>query len=112
MAIGKSRGNALGEVKKMTVLPITQDAGYKGCGKAWAAIVEGRVVALRYMERSTILRLKADVPADAPLAESNFEFIDNWGGRSFTDYRAAAKAELALLGTVKSGMCSCFEFCF
>ena len=96
----------------MKVLPINQDAGYRGCGKAWAAIVDRRVVALRYMERSTSIRLKAGVSADAPFAESNFDFIDNWGGRSFTDYRSAARAELALLGEVKSGMCSCCEFCF
>ena len=101
----------------MTVLPINQDAGYKGCGKAWAAIIDGRVVALRYMERSTTLRLKADVPYDAPFSESNFDFIDNWGGQSFSAYRAKMLAELALIGfvsivEVQSGMCSSWEFCF
>ena len=36
----------------MTILELTPDAleyEYHGCGKAWAAVVDGKVVALRYM---------------------------------------------------------------
>jgi hypothetical protein len=80
----------------MSIYPIDPTAGYQGCGRVWAAIVDGRAVAVRYKERRTVMT------GDGP--------TDNWGGRSFADYRLAAKAELAQLGQVVSGTCSCWEF--
>lgn len=76
--------------------PIDKNANYQGCGRAWAAIVDGRVLALRYKERRTIFTKNG--------------WTDNWGDRDFAEYRQAAKAELAQIGTVASGFCSCWEF--
>lgn len=81
----------------MNVYPINEEAGYKGSGKAWAAIVDGHVVALRYMERTNVRT------ADG--------WKDTWGGREFAEYREYAKAELAAMGEVVSGMARCWEFC-
>ena len=81
----------------MQVLPINHDAGYRGCGRAWAAIKDGRVVAIKYMARHIVFT------ADG--------WTDNYGGRTFAEYRTESLRELANLGEVVSGEASCGEFC-
>ena len=94
----------------MEVFAISSTAGYQGCGKAWGAVVNDEVVALRYMEQVTTFRFLPGFNPDAPDL-SLVRFDDNWGGRPFADYRKAAKAELGAIGEVKTGMCSCWQFC-
>ena len=65
---------------------------YRGCGKAWAAVVTGvegpYVAAIRYMDLGTA----------------------NRRSMTFADWRNEARRELAEIGDVVSGMCSCTEF--
>ena len=76
----------------MQIFSITDQAlrsDYRGCGRAWAAINDaGEVIALRYMDLGTANRRQM----------------------AFADHRTAAREELAALGSVISGMCSCTEF--
>jgi hypothetical protein len=81
----------------MQVFAINDDAGYCGCGRAWAAVKDGRVVAIKYMARHSAFT--ADGCAD------------NYGGRTFEEYRTASRRELDNLGDVFSGEASCWEFC-
>jgi hypothetical protein len=80
------------------VLPVAKDAGYQGCGRAWAAIDEnGIVVGLRYMGSFPLpktLKAKQQGPRDM----------------TFGEYREMCLEALAALGTVVSGECSCCEF--
>ena len=67
---------------------------YRGCGRAWAAVVTGTerpyVAAIRYMDLGTANRRE----------------------RVFSDHREISRRELAEIdgATVVSGMCSCTEF--
>ena len=86
----------------MTVYQINDLAlksDYRGCGKVWAAIVDECVVALRYMDQPRV-----KVPANT---ECGFLLIQPL---PFAQYREQARAELAALGAVVSGECSCTEF--
>jgi hypothetical protein len=132
------------------------DRDYRGCGKAWAAVKDGEIVALRYMGAD---RTPYDVPAWVKAVQADCEGIDErclpdaWSSHglaklaaaaaacpdcptpprraryrpkellsmaravlaaadetNFTDYRTRCRAELAAMGTVVSGMCSCTEF--
>ena len=80
------------------VLPVAKDAGYRGCGRAWAAIDEdGVVVGLRYMGNYPLpktLKAKQQGPRDM----------------TFGEYREMCREALAAIGTVVSGECSCCEF--
>ena len=68
------------------------ESDYRGCGKAWAAVVPGveghYVAAIRYMDLGTA----------------------NRRNMSFADWRNEARRELGKIGEVVSGMCSCTEF--
>jgi hypothetical protein len=87
---------------------------YRGCGKAWAAIVDGRVVALRYMgnhrawfgaEPEVLARAKRKrLCARSQLVAYRLTDI------AFVEWRQRARAELKAIGSVVSGMCSCNEF--
>jgi len=68
------------------------ESQYRGCGKAWAAVVTGTdgpyVAAIRYMD----------------LGQANHR------ERDFIDHREISRRELGEIGDVISGMCSCTEF--
>lgn len=134
------------------------DRDYHGCGKAWAAVKNGKIAAIRYMGDHT-----PDfngLPEWVRAIQGNAEGLDHsmlptaWSGRglsrlaaaaqaagdcptppkrdryrpkelltiaraaigavrhaSFSEYRKEKRAELAAIGEVVSGMCSCTEFC-
>lgn len=135
---------------------------YHGCGKAWAAIRDGKVVAIRYMspgrgyphedlmhmtdlryglmdhEReiypahafwfdqkaqnpnrgmpyiSTAAKLSGRWPSKAEYyrAMAREQEANQRAGRAaFEAYRAACREDLAKMGDVISGMCSCHQFC-
>jgi hypothetical protein len=72
------------------VFPILASADYRGCGKAWSAVNDqGQVIALRYMD----------------MGQARVRDL------SFSEHRTRSRAELAEVGRVMSGMCSCGEFC-
>jgi hypothetical protein len=80
------------------VLPVAESAGYRGCGKAWAAIdQDGVVVGLRYM-------------GDYPLPKTLKTKQQGPREMTFSEYRDACRGVLAAQGTVVSGECSCCEF--
>ena len=132
---------------------------YHGCGKAWAAIKDGQVVALRYMgdypldwrdqpewikafqqaaidlgecfllttndgsTKLAAIAAAAEACADCPRPPRHRRYRPTElltmaraaraaaEAASFQVYRARCREELAQLGEVKSGMCSCHEFC-
>jgi hypothetical protein len=109
------------KAKTMTTLTSTIDIQtqpaadqYKGCGKAWVAINDqGQIVGIRYMDNhggcltgyapEALQRAgrKRYCPASQWAAEEiNRELFLNW--------RKQAKADLAELGTVVSGIMSCY----
>lgn len=68
------------------------ESDYRGCGKAWAAVVTGverpYVAAVRYMDLGTA----------------------NRRNMTFAEWRNEARRDLAEIGEVVSGLCSCTEF--
>ena len=146
----------LGNVYKLSGTPA--ESQYHGCGKAWAAVNNGQILAIRYMgdfdfDRSQLPAWaaaalsaygalaaplwpvdhisspdlgrikKAAIAAGHPefgprggqikaskIARAARELIRNAEREQFGQYRADCRAELAKLGTVVSGMCSCYEF--
>jgi hypothetical protein len=129
---------------------------YHGCGKAWAAVKDGLVIALRYMDfAADTAKLPAWVRAVRdnaggldgamlPTANSSADFtklaaaaaacadrptpphreryrpaelltmaraaLSANQAAGFAVYRAKCRTELAAIGTVLSGMCSCTKF--
>lgn len=81
---------------------------YRGCGRAWAAIAGGKVVALRYMGAMPLPTL-ADLGRKRMTKRARIELRD-LETRQFGEYRAKCRAELAQSGEVVSGMCSGTEF--
>lgn len=81
-------------MKVYTISDQALEHDYRGCGKAWAAVVSGvqgpYVAAIRYMDLGTANRRE----------------------RSFADHREISRRQLAEIdnATVVSGMCSCTEF--
>ena len=82
----------------MVTFEISEEAGYRGCGRAWAAVKDGKVVKLIYM--------------------GNYSFIDengnprtNHGDMEFSDFRIYSRSSLSQFGEVVGGMCSCWTFC-
>lgn len=77
-----------------TISPQALERDYRGCGKAWAAVVPGTehpyVAAIRYMDTGTA----------------------NHRERSFAEHREVSRRELAEIdrATVVAGTCSCMEF--
>ena len=142
----------------MTLYQVPKDLkDYHGCGKAWAAIKDGQVVALRYMgdcprdwpdkpawiaaveqaadgldesflptagssKALTAIAQAASACEDCPapprreryrpaellsMARAALAAADT---ANFAAYRRKCREELAKLGEVVSGECSCFEF--
>ena len=86
----------------MNILKISKQVlmnEYRGCGRAWAAVVDGCVVALRYMDQPYV-----KVPADNEIGFLRVKPLP------FTQYRETSRAEMASIGAVVSGECSCGEF--
>lgn len=133
------------------------DRDYHGCGRAWAAVVGGQVVAIRYM--GDHVADDTALPAWVRAVRDNAEGLDShllptaWSSNglsklagaaeaagdcprtprgkryrpkelltmaraalaavdtsSFASHRERSRAELAQIGEVVSGMCSCCEF--
>jgi hypothetical protein len=147
-----------GRTYKLSETVLNRD--YHGCGKAWAAIKNGEVIAIRYMGDDLYIRSGCEnLLAWIKAVDKNCEGLDSHflptvhsskglskmaqaaesagdcpqkprGGRyrpkelltmaraaltaakgaAFAKHRETARAELALLGNVISGMCSCTEF--
>ncbi len=84
------------------------DSIYKGAGRCWVAIKDGKIVAIRYMGDSPIVSL-ADVGRKRWTRAARRAFAIR-ESELFAEFRLKARAELAELGEVVSGMASCFEF--
>ena len=151
-------------MNKEGVLTISQaclNSQYRGCGKAWAAIKNGEVVALRYMGNIPIPGYgPTPIPQWVKAVMDNADGLDDYnlptthsskclvkiaeacegtgdcptrrprGGRyrpkellmmardilatihgaEFSTYRSNCRTELAEIGEVMSGMCSCTKF--
>lgn len=145
----------------MLVIDLTAeclDREYHGCGKAWAAVKNGKIVALRYMgefaaDRSGLpawiravcnsatglddhmlptarsskalaaIAVAASACDDCPTPPRRARYrpaelltmaraaIAAWDSASFGVYREKCRAELAEIGTIVSGTCSCTQFC-
>lgn len=91
----------------MTTYPIPQDI-YNGCGAVWAAIKDGRIVGLRYMADYPYPTLES--LGRKRLTDSAMRDLAAARSEAFSAHRAIARAELALLGEVRGGMASCYEF--
>lgn len=87
----------------MTTYPIPESLAdtYRGAGWAVAAVLNGQVVALRYIEDT------APAIAEQLYGECDVFFIRQW-----LDTAEASQVvrELQVLGKVSVGMCSCWEF--
>lgn len=146
----------------ISTIPITPEClerQYHGCGKAWAAVQNGKIIAMRYIGERRIQTAYEGLPAWVKAVNDNAEGRDNrmlptaWSSRGlgamaaaasecsdcprkirggkyrprelltmaravliaadaadFAAWRALARAELAELGTVVGGICSCAEF--
>ena len=81
------------------------DEIYKGCGKAWVAVKDGEIVAIRYMNACPIEY--REVP-DARF-KTGVRKVDI---TNFGVYRTACRDELATFGEVWSGIASCCYFTF
>jgi len=88
---------------------------YKGSGWAWAAMKDDQIVAIRYMHDHTgcftgycaealhrANRTRYCKASERAAQEMNRE--------AFTAWRNQARSELAEMGTVVSGMMSCWHF--
>lgn len=141
----------------LTIYANALKADYRGCGKAWTAVVNGEVVAIRYMDppldRSALpawiravkdnaegldyrmlptawssrglskLAAAASGAGDCPVKPKGGNYrpkelltmaraaIMAWDSASFAAHRERCRAELAAIGEVVSGTCSCTEFC-
>ena len=102
----------------MTVINLKNEPAaedYQGCGKAWVAWDDDRILAIRYMDAhrgcytgySPAAQKHAGVTRYCPSAQRSAETLNKW---KFLEWRSKAKAELSQLGTVIAGMCSCWEF--
>lgn len=88
------------QITAYDIPPNVLDSDYRGCGKAWAAIADGRVVALRYMaltsEQLTV-SFHA-LPAWTRAVEANCEGRDAhnlpnaWSSKGLANLAAAASA--------------------
>jgi hypothetical protein len=83
----------------MTLFEISEDCKatqYHGCGKAWAAIKDDKVVAIRYMDRCQVDR--SELPKWVQAVASNSEGLDNhmlptaWSSKGLSMLAAAAQA--------------------
>ena len=94
--------------------------GYRGCGKAWAAILDGKVIGLKYMDRHTgcltgasdEAKERAGVTKQCYSSDRAANVINR---ERFTAYREQARKDLQDLGEdvfVVGGMCSCCEFMY
>lgn len=130
---------------------------YRGAGKAWAAVADGRVVALRYMDAApldwpdkpawvaaveqtaagldesllpvahgsqTLARVAQAAQAceDCPTPPRRSRYrpaelltmaraaLAAAHQAAFAAHRTRCREELSLLGEVRSGLCSCYEF--
>lgn len=70
------------------------ESDYKGCGKVWAAIKDGKIVALRYMSDFAFNRRNLPAWVIACLDRSSYLFqdgdISHLGGKGMADFKAAA----------------------
>lgn len=95
---------------------------YEGCGKAWAVIKDGEVIALRYMGRAPLItafhpkvlkeagyKRPATVRVGAGVRRCQ-RIAERYNTEAFQEYRTACRAELEKLGEVVSGMCSGHRF--
>ena len=88
---------------------------YRGCGSAWVAINDGKIVDLRYMgdHVGTLTRYSAEAIALAgrvrPCPASEQAACD-YNAMKFAAWRTESRSELAARGAVVSGMMSCGEF--
>lgn len=88
---------------------------YHGCGRAWVAVAEGKIVAIRYMgDHCGVLtgyspeaQAAAQVSRYCPAACRAADWLND---QYFCRWRQQAKRELDQLGTVVSGTMSCYEF--
>lgn len=84
-----------------SVYKINEKANYRGCGQAWAAIVDNEVVDVRYFADNGVDKARHGLGVLA----TNAELL------SFHDYQDRCIAELKEISDfIEIGMCSCFEF--
>lgn len=89
---------------------------YRGAGKAWAAISDdGHILALRYMGLApTFCANDPEILAECGRVRrcaTTERAARRKSDQAFAEYRTQCRAELAAMGNVISGMCSCWEFC-
>lgn len=83
-------------------------ASYRGCGKAWLAVSpSGEPLKLIYMDAHQIVNPER-VPDRRYKSGYRLKFRDTT--LEFGEFRSRSKEELSKLGSVKSGMASCYEF--
>ena len=83
---------------------------YQGSGKAWAAIKDGQVIALKYMGDFAHNWVKK---TDKRYKEGYRWAKNPEADKLFAKYREECRAELLSLGgEVAGGMASCYEFCY
>tara|TARA_Y100000361_G_scaffold151672_1_gene169501 strand:- start:1364 stop:1699 length:336 start_codon:yes stop_codon:yes gene_type:complete len=88
---------------------------YSGCGRAWVALNQGKVVGIRYMDdhtgvftsRSPEVLIAAGRKRECPWSQYVAERMNE---ERFLLWRDRAKRELAGLGVVVGGMMSCWKF--
>ena len=83
---------------------------YKGCGRAWVAIKDGQIVAVRYMNDHSYYTgssPKALARANRKrCCKASINAADDLNREAFLAWRKQARRELAGLGDVISGMMS------
>ena len=88
---------------------------YSGCGRAWVALDQGKVVGIRYMgdHKGVFTSISPEVlrasnrKRDCPTSRY---YAQRMNEERFLDWRDRAKRELAGLGVVVSGTMSCWQF--
>lgn len=89
---------------------------YKGAGKAWAAVKDGEVVGLVYMNAFPCGHAGlASLPSATGkprvrMTDRAMRMLRDIENESFRKHREASRAELAQMGDVVSGSCSCTKF--
>lgn len=82
---------------------------YKGCGKAWAAIKDEKVVDFIYMNSNSNTH---DRKIDKR-CKLGFRFVERplqIQRQEFEEFRQKSREELAKKGEVRGGNLSCYEF--
>lgn len=96
----------------MKTLEITPAAmnDYRGSGKAWGAIKDGKIIAIRYMHLDIDDQVKVETPDRRFKGGVRVSYKRLDTSAEFAAHRERCRADLAQLGDVVSGMASCGEF--